>query len=61
MSVQIRSWDDLPENARKYVERVEEVVGVDCKYIGVGPGRDAIVIRGPQVGSKNGARASQPV
>ena len=41
----IRSWDDMPENAKKYVERVEQLAGVECRYIGVGPGRDAMVIK----------------
>lgn len=38
-----RQWDDLPEAARKYIERVEELCGVHCKWIGVGPGRAALV------------------
>jgi len=40
-----RLWEDLPPNAQLYVERVEELLGVPCKYIGVGPGRDALVIK----------------
>ena len=40
-----RSWQDLPENAKKYIARIEELVGVKCKWIGVGPGRDAIVVQ----------------
>lgn len=40
-----RTWEDLPENARKYIARIEELVGVKCKWIGVGPGRDAIVVQ----------------
>eukprot|EP01025_Chloroclados_australasicus_P011144 TRINITY_DN14823_c0_g1_i3.p1 TRINITY_DN14823_c0_g1~~TRINITY_DN14823_c0_g1_i3.p1 ORF type:complete len:272 (+),score=48.05 TRINITY_DN14823_c0_g1_i3:68-817(+) len=39
----VRIWSDLPENAQKYCERVEELLGVHCKWIGVGPGRDAMV------------------
>ncbi len=39
----VRSWDDLPQAAQAYVRRIEELVGVPCKWIGVGPGRDAIV------------------
>eukprot|EP00878_Enallax_costatus_P011072 GHUV01011564.1.p1 GENE.GHUV01011564.1~~GHUV01011564.1.p1 ORF type:complete len:404 (+),score=52.91 GHUV01011564.1:45-1256(+) len=38
-----RSWADLPPNAQRYVERVEQLVGVPIRWIGVGPGRDAIV------------------
>ena len=29
----------------RYVQYVEDKVGVHCKWIGVGPGRDAIVIK----------------
>lgn len=41
----VRSWEDMPAAARAYVERVEELLGVHIKWIGVGPGRDAIVIK----------------
>eukprot|EP01023_Acetabularia_acetabulum_P011117 TRINITY_DN1507_c1_g2_i1.p3 TRINITY_DN1507_c1_g2~~TRINITY_DN1507_c1_g2_i1.p3 ORF type:complete len:203 (+),score=33.20 TRINITY_DN1507_c1_g2_i1:893-1501(+) len=41
----VRNWQDLPENARKYVQKIEELVGVYCRWIGVGPERDAIVIK----------------
>jgi len=40
-----RTWDELPENAKKYVLRVEELAEVECRYIGVGPGRDAMVVK----------------
>ena len=40
-----REWSDLPKEARDYIARVEELVGGDakCAWVGVGPGRDAIV------------------
>jgi adenylosuccinate synthase len=38
-----REYDSLPVNARKYVERVEEVLGVKVEWIGVGAARDAMV------------------
>lgn len=41
----VRRWEDLPATARQYVERVEELVGVPIRWIGVGPGRDAIVVK----------------
>ena len=41
----VRRWEDLPQAARDYVIRIEEHVGVYCKWIGVGPGRDAIVVK----------------
>ncbi|XP_030533382.1 adenylosuccinate synthetase 2, chloroplastic-like [Rhodamnia argentea] len=41
----IRNYSDLPKAARQYVERVEELVGVPIHYIGVGPGRDALIFK----------------
>ncbi|ESW34242.1 hypothetical protein PHAVU_001G136400 [Phaseolus vulgaris] len=41
----IRNYSDLPKAARQYVERVEELVGVPIHYIGVGPGRDALIYK----------------
>ena len=40
-----RSLDDLPAAARRYVERVEELVGVPIMLIGVGPGREQTIVR----------------
>ena len=40
-----RSWDELPENARKYVEYVEQQIGCRIEYVSVGPERDACIIR----------------
>lgn len=40
-----RLWSDLPDNAKKYIAVIEDLVGVKCKWIGVGPGRDAIVVQ----------------
>ncbi|KAL3506632.1 hypothetical protein ACH5RR_032014 [Cinchona calisaya] len=41
----IRNYSDLPKAARQYVERIEELVGVPIHYIGVGPGRDALIYK----------------
>ena len=41
----ITDFDDLPENARAYVERLEDLLGVDISAISVGPGRDQIIYR----------------
>ncbi|OVA07007.1 Adenylosuccinate synthetase [Macleaya cordata] len=41
----IRNYEELPEAARRYVERIEELVGVPVHYIGVGPGRDALIYK----------------
>ena len=36
----VRSLDELPENARNYVRRVSELVGVRISTFSVGPGRE---------------------
>lgn len=59
LTLQARSWDQLPENARKYVQRVQELIGVECRWIGVGPGRDAIVLQPPTPLSQNGSQSRQ--
>ncbi|XP_010247193.1 PREDICTED: adenylosuccinate synthetase 2, chloroplastic-like [Nelumbo nucifera] len=41
----IRNYEDLPLAARQYVERIEELVGIPIHYIGVGPGRDALIFK----------------
>ena len=40
-----RSFDDLPANAQKYVLALEAMSGARFSAIGVGPARDAIVVR----------------
>ncbi|SKA79595.1 adenylosuccinate synthase [Desulfobaculum bizertense] len=40
-----KTWDELPENARAYVQRVEEVLGVSANIVSVGPGREQTIIR----------------
>jgi len=40
-----KTYDELPVNAKKYIERIEELVGVKIKFIGTGPGRDDIIVR----------------
>jgi adenylosuccinate synthase len=40
-----RSFEDLPANARAYIERVEDLIGARVSAIGVGPGRDEIIER----------------
>ncbi|MBO6064848.1 MAG: adenylosuccinate synthetase, partial [Lachnospiraceae bacterium] len=41
----IRRWEDLPENAQKYVLYVEKQIGCRIRYISVGPERDAYIER----------------
>lgn len=42
----VRSFSDLPANARAYLERLEELVGSPVEMISVGPARDAVIQRG---------------
>ncbi|MBQ9032194.1 MAG: adenylosuccinate synthase [Parasporobacterium sp.] len=41
----IRTWEELPENARNYVLMVEEAIGCHITYVSVGPERDAYIKR----------------
>lgn len=41
----IRSWDDLPEQAQNYVTFIEKAIGCPVTYVSVGPERDSIIIR----------------
>jgi adenylosuccinate synthase len=40
-----RTWQDLPGECRRYVERLEEVCGAPIHLVGVGPRRDQFVVR----------------
>lgn len=42
---EVRTWKELPDNARNYIARIEQLIGVKIEWIGVGPGRDAIVVQ----------------
>ena len=35
-----RSLDELPDNARRYLERISEICGVDISIFSVGPDRN---------------------
>ena len=41
----IRNWDDLPAEAKRYVEYIEEKIGCHIGYVSVGPERDSIILR----------------
>ena len=41
----VRSWDELPQAARDYVERIEKAVGCHIAYVSVGAERDAYLTR----------------
>ena len=40
-----RSWDELPEAARGYVERLEALAGVPITHVSVGPERAQMIVR----------------
>ncbi|MTE24197.1 adenylosuccinate synthase [Microbacterium sp. ZXX196] len=40
-----RTFEDLPQNARDYVLALEEMSGTRISVIGVGPGRDQVIVR----------------
>ncbi len=45
-----RRFEDLPANAQSYVLRLEELIGARISAIGVGPGRDEVIVRHPLLG-----------
>src|SRR6266487_1553937 len=42
-----RAEAELPENARRYIQRIEELSGTKVSAVGVGPGREENVVRHP--------------
>lgn len=40
----VSSFDDLPENAKKYVSRISELMGKPVKIVSVGPGREETIL-----------------
>ncbi|MFH0823529.1 MAG: adenylosuccinate synthase [Pseudomonadota bacterium] len=44
---QCRAYEDLPKNARHYVETVEHLTGVSVPLISIGPGREQSIVRKP--------------
>lgn len=46
-----RQFEDLPAAARDYVESLEEMIGQRISVIGVGPGRDEVVVRHDLMGN----------
>ena len=45
----IRSWEDLPRNARSYIQFIEEKINCPVTYISVGPERDSIIVRKKEI------------
>lgn len=40
-----KTWEDLPENARRFVERIETLSGVPVVAVSVGPDRNETILR----------------
>ena len=40
----VRKYEDLPEKARKYLERMAEVTGIKLGIVSVGPNRDETIV-----------------
>lgn len=45
----VRRFDELPVNAQRYVERIEQLCGAKVSVVGVGPGRDENIVRHPLI------------
>jgi adenylosuccinate synthase len=41
----VEDYGDLPKNAAAYVERLEDLLGVDISAVSVGPGREQTIFR----------------
>ncbi len=40
-----KNWEDLPLNARNYVNKIEELIGVRAEFVSVGPDRNQTIRR----------------
>ena len=41
----IKTYEELPSNAKKYIERIEELTNTKVKFIGTGAGREDLIVR----------------
>ena len=41
----IKNFNDLPENCKNYIRRLEELTGISFDLISVGPDKDQTIIR----------------
>ena len=41
----LTDYDDLPENAKKYIEHIEKHTSIPVSFIGTGPGREEMIVR----------------
>lgn len=40
-----KTYEDLPVNAKKYIERIEKLTNTKIKFIGTGAGREEMIVR----------------
>ncbi|KIY71814.1 Adenylosuccinate synthetase [Cylindrobasidium torrendii FP15055 ss-10] len=40
---EVRTYEELPENCKKYIDFIEEYLHVPVEWIGVGPGRESMI------------------
>ncbi len=40
-----KTYDELPENAKKYIKRIEELTNTPIRFIGTGAARENIIVR----------------
>ncbi|MBK7722219.1 MAG: adenylosuccinate synthase [Austwickia sp.] len=53
-----RAFEELPGNAQRYLDRLEELLGARISVIGVGPGRDEVIVRHSLLGAQSLADAA---
>lgn len=47
-SIEAKTFDEMPENAKKYIKRIEELIGVDVSIISYGADRSqTVILRNP--------------
>lgn len=51
----VRNWEDIPENAIKYLDRVSELVGCPVEIVSVGPDRAQTIFRDASIAAVAGA------
>lgn len=42
----VRTWEELPEEAKAYVQLIERAIRCPIKWVSVGPERESIIVRG---------------
>ena len=42
----VRTWEDLPEEAKAYVQMIEQAINCPIRWVSVGPERESIILRG---------------